>query len=32
VNNKTGYRKFYEEKIKEDKLEKEIMAILEKKD
>lgn len=28
INNKTGYRKFYEEKIKEDKLEKEIMAIL----
>jgi thiol-disulfide isomerase/thioredoxin len=32
INNKTGYRKFYEEQIKEDKLEKEIMAILEKKD
>jgi thiol-disulfide isomerase/thioredoxin len=29
INNKTGYRKFYEEQIKEDKLEKEIMAILE---
>jgi thiol-disulfide isomerase/thioredoxin len=28
INNKTGYRKFYEEQIKEDKLEKEIMAIL----
>ena len=28
INNKTGYRKFYEEKVKEDKLEKEIMAIL----
>ena len=32
VNNKTGYRKFYEEQIKEDKLEKEIMAILGKND
>jgi len=32
INNKTGYRKFYEEQIKEDKLEKEIMAILGKKD
>lgn len=32
INNKTGYRKFYEDKIKEDKLEKEIMAILSKKD
>lgn len=29
INNKTGYRKFYEEQIKVDKLEKEIMAILE---
>lgn len=28
INNKTGYRKFYEEQIKEEKLEKEIMAIL----
>ena len=28
VNNKTGYRKFYEEQIPEQKLEKEIMAIL----
>jgi len=28
VNNKIGYRKFYEEKVKEEKLEKEIMAIL----
>ena len=28
INNKTGYRKFYEDPIKEDKLEKEIMAIL----
>jgi thiol-disulfide isomerase/thioredoxin len=28
VNNKTGYRKFYEEQVKEEKLEKEIMAIL----
>jgi thiol-disulfide isomerase/thioredoxin len=32
INNKTGYRKFCEEQIKEDKLEKEIMAILGKKD
>ncbi|MFI5128458.1 MAG: redoxin domain-containing protein [Chitinophagales bacterium] len=32
VNNKTGYRKFYEEKIQEDKFEKEITAILGKKD
>ena len=30
INNKTGYRKFYEDQIREDKLEKEIMAILEK--
>jgi thiol-disulfide isomerase/thioredoxin len=28
INNSTGYRKFYEEKIPEEKLEKEIMAIL----
>lgn len=28
VNNKTGYRKFYEEQVREEKLEKEIMAIL----
>jgi len=28
INNKTGYRKFYEEQIPEEKLEKEIMAIL----
>jgi thiol-disulfide isomerase/thioredoxin len=28
INNKTGYRKFYEEQIPEQKLEKEIMAIL----
>jgi thiol-disulfide isomerase/thioredoxin len=28
INNKTGYRKFYEEQVKEEKLEKEIMAIL----
>jgi thiol-disulfide isomerase/thioredoxin len=28
INNKTGYRKFYEEQIKEEKFEKEIMAIL----
>jgi len=28
INNKTGYRKFYEEKIPEERLEKEIMAIL----
>jgi len=32
VNNKTGYRKFYEEQIKEDKFEKEIRAILGKTD
>ena len=32
INNKIGYRKFYEEQVKEDKLEKEIMAILGKKD
>jgi thiol-disulfide isomerase/thioredoxin len=31
INNKTGYRKFQEEQIKEEKLEKEIMAILGKK-
>lgn len=30
INNKTGYRKFYEEQIPEQKLEKEIMAILRK--
>jgi thiol-disulfide isomerase/thioredoxin len=28
VNNQTGYRKFFEEQISKDKLEKEIMAIL----
>ncbi|HLG38541.1 MAG TPA: TlpA disulfide reductase family protein [Chitinophagaceae bacterium] len=28
INNKTGYRKFYEEQVKEEKLEKEITAIL----
>jgi thiol-disulfide isomerase/thioredoxin len=28
INNKTGYRKFYEGPVKEDKFEKEIMAIL----
>ena len=28
INNKTGYRKFYEGQVKEEKLEKEIMAIL----
>lgn len=28
VNNKTGYRKFYEEQIPEARLEKEIMAVL----
>jgi len=28
INNRTGYRKFYEVKIPEEKLEKEIMAIL----
>lgn len=32
INNKTGYRKFYEEQIKEEIFEKEIMAILGKKD
>jgi len=32
VNNKIGYRKFYEEQIKQEKFEKEIMAILGKKD
>ena len=32
INNKTGYRKFYEGQIKEEKLDKEIMAILGKKD
>ena len=31
INNKTGYRKLYEEQIKEDNLEKEIMATLRKK-
>jgi thiol-disulfide isomerase/thioredoxin len=31
INNKTGYRKFQEEQIKEEQLEKEIMAILGKK-
>ncbi len=31
INNNTGYRKLYEEQIKEEKLEKEIMAILNKK-
>ena len=31
INNKTGYRKFYEEQVNKDKLEKEIMAILGKK-
>jgi len=31
INNKTGYRKFHEEQIKEEQLEKEIMAILGKK-
>jgi thiol-disulfide isomerase/thioredoxin len=31
INNKTGYRKFQEEQIKEEQLEKEIMAILRKK-
>jgi thiol-disulfide isomerase/thioredoxin len=30
INNKTGYRKFYEDQVKEDKLNKEIMAILDK--
>ncbi len=28
INNKKGYRRFYQEQIKEEKLEKEIMAIL----
>lgn len=28
INNKTGYRKFFEKQIKEEALEKEIMAIL----
>jgi thiol-disulfide isomerase/thioredoxin len=28
INNKTGYRKFIEEQMEEDELEKEIMAIL----
>ena len=28
INNTTGYRKFVEEQVKEDELEKEIMAIL----
>ncbi|MBL7744700.1 MAG: TlpA family protein disulfide reductase [Chitinophagaceae bacterium] len=28
INHKTGYRKFFEEQIKEEALEKEIMAIL----
>ena len=32
VNNKTGYRKFLEQELSEKQLEKEIMAILEKKD
>jgi thiol-disulfide isomerase/thioredoxin len=32
VSNKTGYRKFIEEELSEDQLEKEIMAILGKKD
>ena len=32
INNKTGYRKFYEGQVKEEKFEKEIMAILGKKD
>lgn len=30
VNNKTGYRKFLEQELSEDQLEKEIMAILKK--
>ena len=30
VNNRIGYRKFYERPVKEDELEKEIMAILRK--
>lgn len=29
INNKTGYRKFFEEELSKDKLKKEIMAILE---
>lgn len=29
INNKTGYRKFFEEQLSKDKLKKEIMAILE---
>lgn len=29
VNNQTGYRKFFEEKLSEEKLKQEIMAILE---
>jgi thiol-disulfide isomerase/thioredoxin len=28
INNKTGYRKFYEEQLSKEKLQKEIMAIL----
>ena len=28
INNKTGYRKFFEDKVSREKLEKEIMAIL----
>lgn len=28
INNKSGYRKFYEEQLPEEKVEKEIMAIL----
>jgi thiol-disulfide isomerase/thioredoxin len=28
INNKTGYRKFYEQQLKEEQLKKEIMAIL----
>ena len=32
VNNKTGYRKFYEDQIKKERFEKEIMATLGKKD
>ena len=32
VNNKTGYRKFFEEQLSKEKLEKEIMAILGKTD
>src|ERR1700741_1989443 len=30
INNKTGYRKFYEEQVSHEDLKKEIMAILEK--